>query len=103
MDIRVLPVPTPNRTNIPILTSQCEDAVGSGQQFFNLTVNQTYILNNDPNVTAHYFHTLADATAVPPVNEILNPANAYIGDSSIAGQNTTSGELCSKYLYSCNQ
>ncbi|MBK9673448.1 MAG: hypothetical protein IPO70_14735 [Bacteroidetes bacterium] len=86
MDIRVLPVPTPNRTNIPILTPQCEDAVGSGQQFFNLTVNQTYILNNDPNVTAHYFHTLADATAVPPVNEILNPANAYIGDSSIAGQ-----------------
>jgi valyl-tRNA synthetase len=86
MDIRVLPVPTPNTTNIPILTPQCEDAIGSGQQFFDLTVNQTYILNNDPNVTPHYFHTLADATAVPPVNEIINPVLAYVGDASLGTQ-----------------
>ncbi len=86
MDIRVLPIPTPNTTNIPILAPQCEDAQGSGQQFFDITVNENYILNNDPNVTPHYFHSLADATAVPPVNEILNPTLAYIGDPTLATQ-----------------
>jgi gliding motility-associated-like protein len=86
MDIRVLPVPTPNATNIPILAPQCEDVLNSGQQFFDLTVNQTYILNGDPNVTPHYYHSLADATAVPPVNEITNPSFAYVGDASLATQ-----------------
>lgn len=86
MDIRVLPVPTPNRTNIPVLAPQCEDAVGSGQQFFDLTVNEAYILNGDTNVTPHYYHSLADAQAVPPVNEIMNPSLAYVGDAALATQ-----------------
>ncbi len=86
LDIRVLPVPTPNTTP-PALTVQCEDALNSGQQVFDVTVNAAYIANADPNVTLHYFHTLADATSVPPMNEITTPAAALIGDPALLNTN----------------
>jgi hypothetical protein len=77
LDIRVLPIPTPN-TNPPALVSQC-DINNPGDMFevFDLTVNEVYILNGDPNLTFHYYYTAADAIA--GVNEILTPSAAVVG------------------------
>jgi len=86
LDIRVLPVPTP-RNNPPVLAAQCENALNSGVQTIDITVNAAYIINGDPNVTLHYFHTLADATSIPPQNEILTPTAALIGDPTLLNVN----------------
>ena len=47
-------------------------------EYFNLTVNAAYILNNDPNLTLEYYHSQADA--INQVNPIINPSNALVGD-----------------------
>ena len=97
LDIRVLPVPTP-RNNPPVLVAQCENALDSGVQTMDITVNAAYILNGDPNVTLHYYHTLADATSIPPVNEIVIPTAALIGDPTVL--NTTPRPLnLIQYVY----
>lgn len=80
LDIRVLPVPTPNQNPQP-LAPQCENALGSGQQTFDLTTNAVYIQNSDPNVTLHYFHNAQDAALMQ--NEITNPGAALVGDPSL--------------------
>ncbi|WP_298307986.1 T9SS type B sorting domain-containing protein [Flavobacterium sp.] len=82
LNIRVLPIPTPN-TNPQPLAAQCENALDSGVQTFDITVNSAYIINGDPNVTLHYYHSLSDATSVPPINEILTPTAALIGNPSL--------------------
>ncbi|MFN7675168.1 T9SS type A sorting domain-containing protein [Flavobacterium sp.] len=74
LDIRVLPIPTPN-TNPPSLVA-C-DGNGDGFEVFNLTVNAAYISNGDPNVTFHFFPTQSDA--LNNINEILTPASALVG------------------------
>jgi hypothetical protein len=74
LDIRVLPLPTPN-TNPPSLVA-C-DGNGDGFEVFNLTVNAAYISKGDPNVTLHFFPTQSDA--LNNVNEILTPASALVG------------------------
>ena len=79
LDIRVLPIPTPNR-NPPALAPQCDDNnPGDMLEIFNLTTNAEYISNGDPNVMLHYFATQADAIA--NTNELI-PANA-----ALVGQN----------------
>ena len=78
LDLRVLPIPTPN-TNPPSLGAQCDNNnPGDMQEVFNLTVNAAYILNGDPNLTLHYYHSEADALV--PQNEILTPLAALVGD-----------------------
>lgn len=77
LDIRVLPIPTP-RTNPPALVSQCDyNNSGDMLELFDLTVNEAYIRNGDPNLTFHYFTTLADAQN--NLNEILTPTAALVG------------------------
>jgi gliding motility-associated-like protein len=78
LDIRVLPVPTPN-TNPPSLGVQCDyNNPGDMLEFFDITVNAAYILNNDPSLTLEYYHSRADA--INQVNPIANPTNALVGD-----------------------
>jgi gliding motility-associated-like protein len=78
LDIRVLPIPTPN-TNPPSLGVQCDyNNPGDMLEYFNLTVNAAYILNNDPNLTLEYYNSQADA--INQVNPITNPTNALVGD-----------------------
>jgi len=78
LDIRVLPIPTPN-TNPPSLGVQCDyNNPGDMLEYFNLTVNAAYILNNDPNLTLEYYNSQADA--INQVNPILSPTNALVGD-----------------------
>ncbi|WP_260439127.1 choice-of-anchor L domain-containing protein [Flavobacterium branchiophilum] len=96
LDIRVLPIPTPRTTGIPSLGTQCaynytdpNNPLDVPLSVFNLTVNATYIMNGDPNLILRYFRSYAEATAVPPVNEILNPtAAAVAGDVWIRVENT---------------
>ena len=83
LDIRVLPVPTPNETGIPVLPAQCETTTGSGVALFDLTTNAAYIINGDPNVVLHYFPTQADLDN--NTSEILTPAAALVGDPALAG------------------
>ena len=84
LDIRVLPVPVP-RTDPPALAPQCDDNnPGDMLETFDLTTNAAYIINNDPNITLHYFESQADAIA--NVNEILLPATALVGGLIIADQ-----------------
>jgi gliding motility-associated-like protein len=80
LNIRVLPVPTPN-TNPQVLPAVCENAPNSGQATVDLTQNQAYIINGDPNVTLHYFPTLTDLEN--NTNEITNPSSALVGDTTL--------------------
>jgi gliding motility-associated-like protein len=78
LDIRVLPIPTPN-TNPPSLGAKCDDNnPGDMMEVFDLTVNAAYIINGDPSLTLHYYHSEADALV--PQNEILTPTNALVGN-----------------------
>ena len=77
LDIRVLPIPTPN-TNPRPLAPQCDDNnPGDMMEVFNLTVNAAYIANGDPNVTLHYYNSQLDASV--PQNEIATPTTALVG------------------------
>ncbi|MDI1273332.1 hypothetical protein, partial [Polaromonas sp.] len=79
LDIRVLPIPTPNR-NPPALAPKCDDNnPGDMLEIFNLTVNQAYIGNSDPSLTFHYFPTLADAQANNTAVEFIPPTAALVG------------------------
>ncbi|UPT71107.1 MAG: T9SS type B sorting domain-containing protein [Flavobacterium sp. JAD_PAG50586_2] len=80
LDIRVLPIPTP-RTNPPALAPKCDDNnPGDMLELFDLTVNEAYIRNGDPNLTFHYFRTQADAEN--NVNELI-PANGALVGSNV--------------------
>jgi gliding motility-associated-like protein len=86
LDIRVLPIPTPN-TNPPSLGAQCDDNnPGDMMEVFDLTLNAAYILNGDPNLTLHYYHSQADALV--PQNEIplSTVTAALVGDVDPAEQ-----------------
>ncbi|UPT69379.1 MAG: T9SS type B sorting domain-containing protein [Flavobacterium sp. JAD_PAG50586_2] len=79
LDIRVLPIPTP-RTNPPALAPKCDDNnPGDMLELFDLTVNEAYIGNGDPNLTFHYFRTQADADN--NVNELIPANNALVGSN----------------------
>ena len=80
LTIQVFPVPTP-KTDPPTLPAQCENALNSGVATFDLTTNAAYIINNDANVTLHYYHTQADMEAHQ--NEILNPTAVLMGDPAL--------------------
>ena len=87
LDIRVMPIPTPN-TNPPALASQCDsNNTGDMLEVFDLTANSAYIINGDPNLTLHYFATMANAEN--NVAEILTPTAAVVGsDVWIRVENT---------------
>jgi gliding motility-associated-like protein len=74
LTIRVLPLPSP-RT--PDLVEACDDDT-DGSAIFDLTVNENYIRNNDPNMAFEYYPTQADAQA--QTNQIV-PATAYASAS----------------------
>ncbi len=78
LDIRVLPIPTPRTTGINPLPAKCDDNLpGDMLEVFDLTTNAAYIINGDPNVTLHYFATLADAAA--NLNELIPATAALVG------------------------
>ena len=87
----VLKVPVP-KLDPAELVAKCDDnVVGTpnpvGFEYFDLTTNSAYIAGNLTDVTISYYQTLADATANPPVNAIVNPANALVsGDVFIRVQ-----------------
>jgi gliding motility-associated-like protein len=79
LDIRVLPIPTP-RTNPPALAPKCDDNLpGDMLEVFDLTVNEGFIANGDPNLSFHYFPTEADAIANNTVEEIIPATAALVG------------------------
>ncbi|MBM6497900.1 hypothetical protein H9X54_001055, partial [Flavobacterium macrobrachii] len=80
LNIRVLPAPEPN-TNPNVLPAVCEDATTPGQALVDLTQNEAYILNGDPNLTVEYYPTLADLEN--NTNQIINPASALVGDATL--------------------
>jgi gliding motility-associated-like protein len=82
LTIQVLPIPTP-RTNPPVLPKQCENALNSGIATFDLTANATYIINNDANVTLHYYPSQYDMEHY--TNEITNPSSVLLGDTTLTG------------------
>ena len=66
MDIRVMPLPTVNDTNIPAI----EDCAGS---LFDLTQYEPQIRNNDTGLVFEYYPTLTDAEN--QTNQIPDPQN----------------------------
>jgi gliding motility-associated-like protein len=79
LDIRVLPIPTP-RTNPPALAAKCDDvAPGNMTEEFDLTVNEGYIANGDPNLSFHYFPTRADAENNNTAAELIPATAAEVG------------------------
>jgi gliding motility-associated-like protein len=70
LTIRVLPNPTPSTD--PEDLALCDDInTGDGQEVFDLTVNQVYIINGEVGVTASYYTDPDDAEA--GVNAIADP------------------------------
>ena len=74
LTVEVLPIPEPN-TDLSApqyLLEACDDnyttTPNDGYEVFDLTTNAAYIMNNDPNLTLHYFASYADANG--NVNEI---------------------------------
>jgi gliding motility-associated-like protein len=71
LTIRVLPNPTPSED--PENIELCDDInTGDAQEVFDLTVNETYIINGEAGVTASYHETEDDAE--DGVNAIVDPA-----------------------------
>jgi len=75
LTLQVLPVPTPN-TNLSGLPITVCDLNSDGFETIDLTINSSYILNGDANVSLHYFNTLNEALL--NTNEILNPTAANV-------------------------
>ncbi|MEZ4855699.1 MAG: T9SS type B sorting domain-containing protein [Gelidibacter sp.] len=60
LTIRVLPNPTPSLD--PSDLELCDDInTGDGQEVFDLTLNEAYIINGESGVTASYYETPSDA------------------------------------------
>src|SRR5690606_11617198 len=79
MDIRVLPLPTP-RTDLAGLDIEgCEDTLGSEEGVFDLTQNEEYIADEDPNLIFEYY--LSEQDAIDGVNAIADPTN-YVGPAT---------------------
>ncbi|MCF6133166.1 T9SS type A sorting domain-containing protein [Flavobacterium wongokense] len=77
LDIRVMPIPTPN-TNPPALVPKCDvNNPGDLMEVFDLTLNVAYIANGDPTLTFHFFESIVEAEN--NVNEILTPTAAVVG------------------------
>ena len=72
LTIRVLPLPSPQTDNIPPLEA-CDDNLPVGSELFDLTQNEDYMRQDDPNIAFEYYPTLADAQA--QTNLIADPAN----------------------------
>jgi len=75
LTLNVLPVPTPNTDLSGLLISAC-DLNSDGFETIDLTINSSYILNGDTNVSLHYFNNLNNALL--NTNEILNPTAANV-------------------------
>ncbi|WP_396144302.1 T9SS type A sorting domain-containing protein [Flavobacterium sp.] len=77
LTIQVLPIPTPRTdlTSLPLV--KCDDVNPSdGYEIFDLTTNSAYIMNNDVNVSLHYFPSQLDA--INNTAEILTPTTANV-------------------------
>jgi gliding motility-associated-like protein len=71
LTLEVLPIPSPQT---PVDLNECDDnATGDGQEVFDLTTNEAFILNGELGVTPTYYETLADAEA--DTNPIQFPEN----------------------------
>ncbi|NNK87257.1 MAG: T9SS type B sorting domain-containing protein [Flavobacteriaceae bacterium] len=71
LDLRVNPVPTPGPDPADLFLCDVTDP-GDGIEIFDLTQNETYIINGEANVSATYHESLEDAEAGE--NAILDPA-----------------------------
>ncbi|RIA08972.1 gliding motility-associated-like protein [Flavobacteriaceae bacterium MAR_2010_72] len=70
LELQVLPNPTPNDDANDLVA--CDDVnPGNMQEVFNLTTNETYILNGQVGVSASYFTTQTDAEG--NINAIATP------------------------------
>jgi valyl-tRNA synthetase len=78
LDIRVLPLPNP-QANAPAL-EVCDNILPQGTEIFDLTLNEDYFSNGDPNLTYAYYATEQDAQN--QVNPIANAA-AYEGSGTV--------------------
>jgi gliding motility-associated-like protein len=74
LTIRVLPLPVPVTADIPVIEACDEDQAIVGTEPFDLTQNEDYIRDNDPQLGFEYYTTLAAANAGD------NTAPEYITD-----------------------
>jgi len=78
LDIRVLPLPTPQQDPEPL--EACDNVLPQGTEIFDLTQNQAYIADGDPNLTFEYYPSEQDA--LDGTLLIANPT-AYEGSGSV--------------------
>ncbi|WP_304986240.1 T9SS type B sorting domain-containing protein [Flavobacterium rivulicola] len=79
LDIRVLPVPTPNTDPNPLAPLCDDNNPGDMVEVFDVTVNAAYIINGATNVTLTYYTNEADAHAAQ--FPIADPTQALVGDN----------------------
>ena len=79
LTLEVLPIPIPRAPNN---LKTCDDTLsGDGQEIFDLTINELFILNGELGVTPSYYETLLDAEN--GINPILDPANYTNTDTPV--------------------
>ncbi len=79
LTLEVLPIPIPRAPNN---LKTCDDTLsGDGQEIFDLTINELFILNGELGVTPSYHETLLDAEN--GINPILDPANYTNTDTPV--------------------
>jgi gliding motility-associated-like protein len=83
LTIRVLPNPTPSLD--PSNLELCDDInTGDGQEVFDLTLNEAYIINGEAGVTASYYETPEDAE--DGTNAIADPTQYTNANTDYSAQ-----------------
>ena len=102
LTIRVLPLPVPVTADIPVLEA-CDDNAPVGTEAFDLTQNEDYIRDNDPQLGFEYYTTLAAAhTGDDTVAEyIADPTNfeTATGTIYIRVERTSEADYQGEFCY----
>jgi gliding motility-associated-like protein len=83
LTIRVLPNPTPS-TDAPDIGLCDYDNSGDQLEVFDITINEAYIINGEPGVSATYYESLNDAiTQINPIVDTTNYTNIELEQQTI--------------------
>jgi gliding motility-associated-like protein len=81
LTLRVEPIPMPNFNPTPL--EVCDDSLPTGTESFDLTVSETEISNQDPDLIYEYYMTQAGAETQNPAERIADPANHESASGSV--------------------
>jgi gliding motility-associated-like protein len=71
LTIRVIPLPVPRTANLPVpVLEACDENAPTGSEVFDLTLNEDYIRNNDPDLIFQYYDDAGNLIPDPTQAEL---------------------------------